>query len=120
MQTNYFKVMVPNEEARFGTLPATPWNLTGHLRTLQATLSNVNSKLTRFGTSPVFPLLLFHSQGTIHSMSTSRIEEPPTESTLSWSRGDLVNDFVLDVLTIAFKANYRMDTSGVFGSPEEL
>ena len=55
MQTNYFKVMVPKEEARFGTLPATPWNFTGHLGTLQATLSNVNFQLTRFGTSPVFP-----------------------------------------------------------------
>ena len=52
--------MIPKEEARFGTLPATPWNFTGHLGNLQATLYNVNFQPTRLGISPVFPLPPLH------------------------------------------------------------
>ena len=51
-----FKVMVPKEEARFGNLPATHWQFTGRLGSLQAAVYTVNSQLTRFGNSPVFPL----------------------------------------------------------------
>ena len=53
-----FKVKLPKKEARFGNLPATHWKFTGRLGSLQATLYTLNSQLTRFGNSPVFPLLL--------------------------------------------------------------
>ena len=51
-----FKVMVTKEEAIFGNLPATHWKFTGRLGSLQATLYTLNTQLTRFGNSPVFPL----------------------------------------------------------------
>ena len=34
---------------------------------------------------------LFHSDGTVHSMSSTRMEEPPPENLLSCSRGGLVS-----------------------------
>ena len=55
-----FNAMVPKEEAIFGNLPATHLKFTGRLGSLQATLYTLNSQLTRFGNSPVFPLHVLH------------------------------------------------------------
>ena len=75
--------MVPKEEARFGNLPATHWQFTGRLGSLQAALYTVNSQLTRFGNSPVFPLLSdFVTNQRLFPTGSKRLKYPNPRCTI--------------------------------------